>query len=88
MYKGDITICFKMYKGNYYSKPGYRVWMFKEGEQNTGKMIADHAEPSPAKQNKNKVCVIQGKETNERLVRKITLPKTKLKNKDSMYRMK
>lgn len=31
------------------SKPGYRVWMFQEGEQNTGKMIADHAEPSPAK---------------------------------------
>lgn len=27
--------------------------MFKEDEQNTGKMIADHAEPSPAKQNKN-----------------------------------
>lgn len=70
------------------SKPGYRVWMFQEGEQNTGKMIADHAEPSPAKQNKNKVCVTKGKGTNKRLVCKITLPKRKLKNKESMCRMK
>jgi len=45
---------------------------FKQGEQNTGKMIADHAESSPGKQNKNKVCVTQGKGTNERLVCKIT----------------
>lgn len=37
--------------------------MFKEGEQKTGKMIADHAEPLPAKQNKNKVYVAQGKGT-------------------------
>lgn len=49
MYKGDITISifFKCMKGT--SKPGYRMWMFKEGKQNTGKMIAYHAEPSPAK---------------------------------------
>lgn len=39
------------------SKPGYKVWMFKEDEQNSGKMIADHAEPSPAEQNKNKKYV-------------------------------
>lgn len=39
------------------SKPEYKVWMFKEDEQNSGKMIADHAEPSPAEQNKNKKYV-------------------------------
>lgn len=49
MYKGDIiiSIFFKYMKET--SKPGYRMWMFKEGKQNTGKMIAYHAEPSPAK---------------------------------------
>lgn len=57
------------------SKPGYRMWSC---EQNNGKMISDHAEPSPDKQNKNKVCVTQGKGANERFVCKIALPKRKL----------
>lgn len=36
--------------------------MFKEGEQNTGKMIADHAEPSPAKQNKIKKSICDSRQ--------------------------